>query len=220
MARRPLFVVSDNQLPERLDIEFVWHPGLSLIQKQKCINSLHTAALKHLGQTVSPILEISSKSPLELGIQTSAFNLRVELNNGSFTSVESIFQSSKVFKNGGPFKDLLSKPARDAKRDPRLRDSGSLLRFQCHGRDWPLDPPSLFYDWVYINALHRNKTLSTQILEYQSFSDIEFNPKRQVNCQGYSAALYASLVNQNLIDIALKSEQSYSSLIKSKRTTI
>ena len=79
---------------------------------------------------------------------------------------------------------------------------------------------TVFYDWVYINALHRQSSLSDQIVHYKSFTDIEFNPKKQLNCQAYSAALYISLNKSNLIDQALKSPEDFLDLVRSKRNRI
>lgn len=63
------------------------------------------------------ILEISSKSLTSLGVELSAFNLKIITKKlqKSF-SVECAFQASKVFENGGPFIDLLDKTSIEAKK--------------------------------------------------------------------------------------------------------
>lgn len=55
-------------------------------------------------------LEISTKSKETVGINLSAFNLR--LNN---QTLENIFRSAKVFTNGGSYPDLLDVPPKAAK---------------------------------------------------------------------------------------------------------
>jgi len=73
MANRPVYVPKTNsKLPgvDIYDVDFKWHPGMSKSQKQKSILSLHESAQN---QGISSILEISSKSDVELGINLSAF---------------------------------------------------------------------------------------------------------------------------------------------------
>lgn len=220
MAVRPIFIASDAELVETVKVEFEWFAGFSISQKQKSIAALHSAASKILKEEAASLLEISSKSTEELGIKLSAFNLTIVLKDGTTTTVESVFQGSKVFERGGPFKDLIRKSSREAKKDDRIRNSGRLLKFTSNGIDWPLDPPSAFYDWIYINALHLHPTLAEQVLQYRAFTDIEFNPKKQVNCQAYSVALYVALRKSALLDEALGSPADYLDLMGKKRTRI
>ncbi|BDO04504.1 hypothetical protein KAM622c_40910 [Klebsiella quasipneumoniae subsp. quasipneumoniae] len=71
-----------------------------------------------------------------------------------------------------------------------------------------------FYDWLYISALRKQQELAEQIVEYDAFTDIEFNPERSINCQAYSAALYVSLFKQSLLDQAISSKESFLDTIK------
>lgn len=204
MAKRPVFIpkTSGPLLVVGMPIEFVWHPGMSKSQKQKSIRSLHDAAKQTRG--IEKILEISSKSENELGIQLSAFNLMLNAN-GFKATVEVLFQGSKVFSKGGPYTDIYKKTSREAKKDERLKESGQLIAFRYNNRDWPLNPQTVFYDWLYLTALRQNPSLSEQLLEYDGFSDIEFNPDKSINCQAASAALYKSLAERGLLDLALSS---------------
>src|SRR5690606_37824889 len=191
MASRPVFVPLGNGVGvvERL-LNFTWYPGLSKAQKQRSISALHDAA-RVVG--IDPVLEISSKSLDELGVDLSAFNLCIHTRKRQTTfTVETAFQGSKVFEHGGPFRDLLGMDSRSAKKDMRLRESGRLLAFEFFGKRFPLRPWTYFYDWIYINALNQNDELAQRVLDYRGFTDIEFNPERSVNCQAYSAALYVS----------------------------
>lgn len=205
MAMRPVYVpIKNGNLGVlEINVEFQWFPGMSKLQKQKSIASLHRAASE---RNVSPILEISSKSEQDLGINLSAFNLLITTKKQKRTfSVESAFQSSKIFQRGGPYTDLLEKTSREAKKDMRLRESGNLLRFAFFNTEFSLQPRTLFYDWLYINALHQNEEIASQILKYSGFTDIEFNPNKSINCQAYSAALYVSLSSASLLNEALES---------------
>ncbi len=208
MANRPVYLPKLNSESSGVitkDVEFKWFPGMSKSQKQKSITSLHEAANK---LNISPILEISSKSEIELGVKLSAFNLLIttkKLNKS--VSVETAFQSSKVFEKGGPYIDLLEGTSRQAKKDLRLKESGNLIQFIFFNKEFSLKPRTLFYDWLYINALHQNEDLSDEVILYGGFTDIEFNPKKSINCQAYSAALYVSLRTMGIISEALESPE-------------
>jgi len=186
-------------LVQVVQVNLEWQSGFSIVQKQKNIRNLHFQS-SELGY--APILEISTKSESVLGRNLSAFNLKIELE-GKKSNVENFYQSSKVFEYGGPFIDLLSFSPKDAKRDERLRDSGKLTNFCLFGRIWELTPRTAFYDWLYLTALLQNPKESSKLLEYNGFSDIEFNPKKSVNCQARSAAMFVSLYKLNLLEEAL-----------------
>lgn len=122
MATRPVFVPKRSKTSFVLEapVDFDWSAGLSVTQKQKSILALHQAAQKRF--PIHAPLEVSSKSTNPLGVALSAFNLSLRLSDGAEVSVESAFQSSKSFELGGPYVELLRASAKDAKRDPRLRD--------------------------------------------------------------------------------------------------
>lgn len=188
MAIRPVFLSNfQNEYVREVDVEFKYYPGFSVSQKQRCINSLHQSFLSNYDKK---IIEISSKSLCDLGVRLSAFNLCD--NNG--ISVECKFQSSKIFEKGGPYKDILNLSARGAKKDLRLRNSGLLKGFEFNGHIYPLTPKTAFYDWIYINTLWQyNRNLAIQITEYDAFTDIEFNPKKSLNCQARALAMFVTL---------------------------
>lgn len=188
---RPIFIPNRDSIGVvEQYIEFDWHMGMSAEVRKRSINSLHQEAQK---QGFNNILEVSSKSEQEIGIQLSAFFLR----NIKGYPVENLFQSSKVFEKGGPYRDLLTVTPREAKRDERLRNSGNLIRFTFNNKNYPLEPVSLFYDWLYINVLfsERNLELRERFLgsKFDSFSDIEFNPEKSFSCQARTLALCVSL---------------------------
>lgn len=203
MAERPVFVpsVTGSQLVQEVSVQFPWHPGLAASQKKKNVVELHRAAL-NLG--LGPLLEISSKSEVKVGQKLSAFHLRIEVEDGSST-VECAFQSSKVFEHGGPFSDLLWKESRDAKRDPRLREFGKLVGFQFQGKEYPISPMTVFYDWLYFRALYPHRDWIERRDEWAGYTDIEFNPERSINCQARSFAAFISLQKRGLLEKAMSS---------------
>lgn len=192
---------------------------MSLSQSQKSIDSLHAAAESRL--QVNRILEISSKSRDELGVKLSAFNLMIKtIRYRQEFSLECAYQASKVFERGGPFLDLLQAKSIDAKRDLRLTQHGRLVGFRFFGVNWELVPRTAFYDWLYINALHKHPELASQVLTYNAFSDIAFNPERSINCQAYAAALYVSLHVRGLLTAQLlQDKDAYLALIGSAKVS-
>lgn len=204
MATRPVFIPEENGdigVKEVL-MDFEWFPGMAVVQKQKSIESLHEAAIN---TGISPLLEISSKSKDMLGVNLSAFNLQIitKRNKKVFT-VETAFQGSKIFERGGPFTDLLMGTSKEAKKDIRLKESGNLQGFEFFGSAFPLKPRTFFYDWLYINALNQNERYREKVLNYRGFTDIEFNPKKSINCQAYSVALFVSLERSGKLKTALR----------------
>lgn len=183
MAERPAFNIDHGKVITKI-YSFEWFPGFSLSQKQKSIESLHNAILS--ADAHSRPLEISTKSPASIGTKLSAF--RLTLNSHT---LENIFQSAKVFENGGPYLDLLEVPPKEAKRDQRLQNSGNLTAFRYQGQDFPLVPKTVFYDFIYIAAV--KESLNTEEIQaistYNTFTDIEFNPAKSINTQARTAAL-------------------------------
>ena len=175
MAIRPAYYIKNGQIIKS-DYEFQWFSGFSLAQKQRSIAALHNAIIS-ANQEANP-LEISTKGTIDLGRKLSAFNLKL---NGY--TLENIFQS--------PYHDLLNVSPKDAKKDERLLSSGKLVGFNYNSMDFPLEPKTVFYDYVYINAV--KDTLSPdeieQIANYTHFTDIEFNPKKSINTQAKSVAI-------------------------------
>ena len=208
MAIRPVFVV-DSVKPYVMEVsvEFEYHSGFSVQQKQRSVASLHRsfgARFPELG-----ILEVSSKGNVELGVCLSAFNLMIQHGSVGAYSVESAFQSSKVFACGGPYVDLLELSGREAKKDKRLKESGSLVGFRFFSREFPLNPLTYFYDWLYASALWRNRMLLAQVLSYDAFTDIEYNPKRSINCQARSVAKVVGLARAGILAESLRSPMDF-----------
>jgi hypothetical protein len=126
--------------------------------------------------------------------------------------LELAFQGSKVFERGGPFIDLYlkgDKEVGEAKRDPRLKDSGKLVGFAFEGLEFPLEPKTAFYDWLYLGVLKDYRDWATALYAYAGFTDVEFNPFKSVNCQARSAALFVSLMKRRRLDDAMKSPASF-----------
>jgi hypothetical protein len=211
MAERPVFVpaVTGSMLVHEIPVRFSWHPGMAASQKKKNVSELHQAALVARG--LSPLLEISSKSDFEVGRRLSAFHLKIDVE-GKETTVECAFQGSKVFEHGGPFTDLYWVTSREAKRDPRIREAGKLIKFRFEGKDYPITPATVFYDWLYFKALFPHREWLKKRESWAGFTDIEFNPERSINCQARSFAAFISLQKRRLLEEANTSFEKFKSL--------
>lgn len=190
MAKRPSFFVHQGKVVSEI-YSFEWYSGFAVSQKQKSIKSLHNAIRK--ADVNAKPLEISTKSMENIGIKLSAFNLQID----NYT-LENIFQSAKVFENGGPYLDLLDLSPKEAKRDERLHNSGSLKAFRYQNEDFPLIPKTVFYDFIYITAIKKSLTAEeiNTILQYNYFTDIEFNPVKSINTQAKAAAILKLIVTE------------------------
>ena len=156
MATRPIYIPqsSGDFLVKTEMVEFKFHSGFAVTQKQKSIDELHQAAQTQLH--LNQILNVSS---------------------------------------------------REAKKDERLKNSGNLLKFQFKGTEWALEPMTAFYDWLYINALNQNSAFHEQLMNYDAFTDIEFNHNKSINCQAYSVAMFVALAKRDLLNQIREPEQ-------------
>jgi hypothetical protein len=211
MVERPIFVPAKDapSFVKEVNCNIPWASGFAPVQKKKNIKALHEAgAIKGL----TPLLEISTKSDEVAGQHLSAFHLKVQSEVGEIP-LECAYQGSKVFERGGPYTDLFEMDARAAKRDPRLQESGRLIRFEFKGHKFPLQPMTVFYDWLYLTATypHREwlKDRLTHRVSYHGFTDIEFNPKKSVNCQARSCALLVALMEEGILDDVIQSPESF-----------
>lgn len=214
MAVRPVFIPK-NSAPfyEAVNIEFKWNGGFAVSQKQKNISAIHEG-FRLIYPDGKPI-EISSKSPLATGVRLSAFNLMKYVPElGRSIPVENAYQSGKIFENGCQYTDLMLVSPKDAKRDERLKNSGKLTMFRLNGQNFPSIPESLFYDYLYLNAVLENEELSQRILEFNGFTDIEFNPQKSISTQAKSAAVYVSLANLGQLEKIREYNSFYSLFMK------
>lgn len=212
MAERPIFIPAPDspELVKEVFLRLTWNSGFAAVQKEKNIRALHEAASI---AGYRNILEVSTKSDSQRGQHLSAFYLKVRNDLLGEIPLECAFQGSKVFERGGPFVDLYQKDVREAKRDPRLKDSGMLVGFEFDGKRWPLEPKTAFYDWLYAGCIYPHREWATKLLDYGGFSDIEFNPFRSINCQARSIALFLSLMKRSQLDEALQSPAQFTRIL-------
>lgn len=200
MTVRPVFIPSDKKPYYRAsDVEFEWIPGQAASKRIENSRAIQSAWLKD--NPGKSILEVSTKSELPLGQALSPFNLDLHIPSlRKAFPVENLFHGSKVFKDGGPYADLLGTTPLLAKRDSRLNDSGELVHFRLEDKLYPAEPADLFYNWLYIKALKRKPGLAKEAIQYDAFCDVEFNPLTGTNCQAKACAIYTSLARAGLLD--------------------
>lgn len=198
MAKRPAWTISEDSVICK-EFEFEWNGGFAIKQKQKNIENLHASIFT---DTKKNALEISSKGTVILGKNIGAFSLKY---NG--IPLENIFQSSKKFEQGGPYRDLLLVMPKEAKQDERIRNSGNIIAFCLDGNEWPIEPQTLFYDYIYVQALIQNYGTDLNLDDYEWFTDIEFNPNKSINCQARSVAVYKLLQMKRMFEVLSNKEK-------------
>lgn len=206
MATKMCFAVGNSKSFEEKIVEFEYIKGMAFSQKQKNVLSFHKSIQEKF--PTSRIIEISTKSQLELGIKLSAFNLKLD-----GYPLECVFQSSKIFEGGLQFEQLLFEEPKAAKQ--YIRDNVSLtplIGFRYKGEMFDTFPFSMFYDYIYISALLQSNIDTQDIAKYDIFTDIEFNEKKQINCQARSCAIYAYMLRTGTIDYYMSSKEKFKEL--------
>ena len=195
-------------------VEFKYENGLAPSQRFKSAANLRSAANEQFPEQRG--LEVSRYSDNPLGAALSAFNLLIDVSGRGQIAIENLFQSSKVFEKGGPYKDLLMVSPFDAKKDPRIKNSGNLLEFRFNDETWSLESGTDFYDFYYSRALVQNPRLLQELLSYDYFTDIACNKTalgyqkgKTFSTQARSCAIAVGLTRAKLLEQALSSQDSY-----------
>ncbi|MBR6307270.1 MAG: hypothetical protein IKR39_01550 [Lachnospiraceae bacterium] len=184
MAVRPAWSIKDHKII-RQDFEFAWNSGLNIKQKQKNVDALHESIRNKTGESA---LEVSSKGRVPLGVSLSAFNLEYH----GF-KVENVFQASKSFAEIGPNRGILGATPGEAKAYANRVHSFALKAFVLDEVEWPLEPKTAFYDYLYVSAVYAKYGEALDVSEYSWYTDIEFNPQKSINCQARALAVYKLL---------------------------
>ena len=79
--------------------------------------------------------------------------------------------------------------------------------------NYPLSPKNAFYDWLYIRALAKYSEWINRKVDYEAFTDIEFNPAKQVNCQARAFAEYLSLIARGKLQGAVSDFDYFSTML-------
>lgn len=237
ISTRLYFKADKKQVIEK-EISFTFYAGFAPSQKIKNRISMHEAILKQ--EPKAKILEVSTKSDIELGKTLSAFNLK--LNNRPF---ECVFQEAKRFKinsvktqfftdkkecldisdrlieeNGVYYIEPQSDNPRELKsilKDfMKANKDAKISHFYYKDEIFEVDggvknSSSFFYDFLYFSALRDNFSQNEleQILEFNIFTDIEFNHKKSINCQARTCALYHYALLNNKVEFYMQSKENF-----------
>lgn len=186
MAIRPIYI-STNDINKpfiKKDITFDWVKGMSYSQKCKRRDSLHKAISNLEIYDINKVLEISTKSDKEIGVNLSALNLNIDLKNGKRKTVEDIYQASKV-----------------------LDENKKIIEFKFGSTIFEKDPYSMYYDYLYMVGIYCNQNYWKELNNYNIFTDIEFNPNKQRNTQARAAAIWNTLYRNNMAEIVKNREE-------------
>lgn len=193
-SRYPYYEVWNAQM-----VNFV--PSTSMERAQRNIKEVFRVFDKRFPN--KKLLEISLASlQLPLGKDLCPQYLKKNIpSKGGLFPVESLFQASKVFVEGGPYEDLYDYDALEIKDDPRLLHSGILTSYRFENQEYPLHPKTAFFDYMYMQALlePQNAEICNQLLEYDAFCDILFQEKRDFVCPARSAVVFVSLMRLGIL---------------------
>jgi hypothetical protein len=197
--------VSKNTYPffEEIHVQFDYFRGFSLSQKRKNQIGLHQNFLTCYPE--QRVLEVSGASLNSLGAALSAMNLKKHTTKG-LTSVESAFQSSRIYGNNaeiGPFPEYLFLPGKECKKIVKEKSEG-LISYHYQFDNMYFHAPkhfiSLFYNYLYLNALceEENHEAAERLIagEYTAFSDLATT---SLNSQARSCAIFVALYHNGLL---------------------
>ena len=212
MAKRLLFRPSNefNEYVKETEIDFEWKSPYTYGKEatQRNLERLHSEIVNLCNIDYDDILEVSGACSLGLGKNLSAFNLGIEDKNhkGMYKknkyTVESLYQGSKVFEDGGPHHELYTYASSAAKYKIREKQCGGIIGFNYHGIEYPSEPKDAFYNWLYCTILcnESNKGLINSLInrkiEFFGFTDIFFNHKQQIACQARAIAIFMGMIKR------------------------
>jgi len=224
MAKRGIFIPKDKYpYFEEIQVEYEYFQGLSKQQKRRSYLSLHLNFLATSDYANRKVLEISSAGIDWVGEALSAMNLRKYSNKlKKYVSLESAFQSSRIYTTDtgekiGPFPEALEMAPKEAKKYVKEKSRGfHSYEYLYEGMMFPAPKfhISLFYDWLYINALceEANSGVLKYLIDggYNAFTDIA---TKALNSQARSAALFVGLEMLGLTEQA-RDRESYFKLFR------
>ena len=187
MAVRPIFISTGDVLEPFVKEDISFTWVKGMSYSQKCKRRDSLASEIAKLYDIKRWLEISTKSDKEIGVKLSAKNLVL-----TTSTVENIYQSSKVLEDG------------------------KITSFKYNDCIFENEPTGMFYDYIYIYAILQNKDLINELVQYNIFSDIEFNPKKSINTQARAAAIFKTLYDEHGLSI-IKNQDDFKRYYKSIR---
>lgn len=177
MANRPIYLSTGNILNpyHEENINFEWVPGYSYKNKERRRESLKKEIEKQYD--IAKWLEVSTISDKDIGRKLSALNLMLTLTDNSKHSVESIYQTSKIYVDN------------------------HIVKFKFRSTEFENNPYGMYYDYLYMVALYQNQEYHELIKNYYLFTDLFFNPNKSINTQARAIAIFKTLYDNNYLKI-------------------
>ncbi len=203
MVRRQVYraVDSESMRLEIIDIECRLPYERRVIAYHALIEELHDK-FRARYENVS-VLEISSRSPHYLGSAVQTKNLMLTCH-GFESCVEVVYLSSLKFSYGGPYFDLLTQTASEAKKDVRLRATGRVVRAVHEGIVCSPKFLPLYYAYLFCKALLQQPKLAASVAKHRAFSDVSFDPLQSPHCVAHAAAIYSLLHHHGVLENAMQ----------------
>ena len=144
------------------------------------------------------VLEISTRSPDELGRALSAMRLRPA--SGGSATIEAAYQGAKDYGEGPSRTISAMASGFDAKRASKTRQDAAkgegLVGFTYQGKTWPAETLTDFYDWLWTtSALISDPGVANKLKEYDGFSDMFHEGLRGGMVRASQAMAAATLVS-------------------------
>ena len=184
MAERNFWTIVNGRIAKGL-ISFHWEPGISTAQKRRSCVNLHSALDFHCDLHA---LDISSASTEELGVALSAFNLEWK-----GIPIECWYQGSKVYSDGKLNHHLYKVTSLDAKL--ASKNKGPVTAFNLQGREFPTDPRTVFYDYLYLLGMCDTYGHDLDLSKYDCFTDVQAVIDIDA-CQARAVCMYKLLQQQ------------------------
>ncbi len=223
MAQKSVYITKEKYpYFEEIGVNCTWFGGFSQAQKLRCIISVHEnfkAAYPEYR-----ICKISGASPIQTGRELSAMSLKKYVpSKNNYYCLESVFQTSRIYTNpqtgetAGPFREFLSLDGKTCKKKVKELSNGwHSCKYDFEGIICPIPNfhISLFYDWIYMNALleDANKSVREKLLEsgYNAFTDLATS---SLNSQARSCAIFISIAKQGFLE-RIKDFENYCELFR------
>ena len=193
---------------ETTDVENLPTPIMKVIHKgfdfeHYEIENEYNEYIQNVVNLHSVIMEETNENPLEISVDLTV-PFEYLLDNFHLTyncvSLECVWQSSKKFEYGGPYKELLGVNPFSARLDVRLEKSGKLVAYCLDDEEWPARFKTVFYDYLCVQSILQTFGKDLDLSDYEWFTDVNFLPRVQISSRAKQVAIYKLIQKKNMWD--------------------
>ena len=172
----------------------------NLVYRSGSLHGLNESDVRKL-ESIGLAMVIDFRSDREIkshpscSISTVKETLRIAIHDAARDLAMSFLE-----KNDAPgLEKLLVSDYRRIIRDdsPGFRE---FFRIMKQATEFPLEPKTAFYDWLYIGVVFPHREFLRRLEQYAGFTDIEFNPSRSINCQARSCAIFVAMMKKGILE--------------------